>query len=165
MREDIEIYKAEISDMDKIDDLIVSINEEKTKITKYDDFNFYHSKDSLEEVLNGKNKNEMIFIARSKENFIGMINLSSSDSDYMFFIDRFVYIKYLYVDKNKFTDIKEYKDASKKLFEASISEAKKHGFKYICGDVLSEEEELRELFEINDMKNYKNRLYKKINTM
>lgn len=165
MREDIEIYKAEISDMDKIADLIVSINEEKTKITKYDDFNFYHSKDSLEEVLNGKNKNEMIFIARSKENFIGMINLSSSDSDYMFFIDRFVYIKYLYVDKNKFTDIKEYKDASKKLFEASISEAKKHGFKYICGDVLSEEEELRELFEINDMKNYKNRLYKKINTM
>ncbi len=53
----------------------------------------------------------------------------------------------------------------KKLFEASISEAKKHGFKYICGDVLSEEEELRELFEVNDMKNYKNRLYKKINTM
>ncbi|EKO1913228.1 N-acetyltransferase [Clostridium botulinum] len=165
MREDIEIYKADISDMDKIADLIVSINEEKTKITKYDDFNFYHSKDSLEEVLNGKNKNEIIFIARRKENFIGMINLSSSDSDYMFFIDRFVYIKYLYVDKNKFTDIKEYKDASKKLFEASISEAKKHGFKYICGDVLSEEEELRELFEVNDMKSYKNRLYKKINTM
>lgn len=165
MREDIEIYKAGISDMDKIADLIVSINEEKTKITKYDDFNFYHSKDSLEEVLNGKNKNEIIFIARSKENFIGMINLSSSDSDYMFFIDKFIYIKYLYVDKNKFTDIKKYKDASKKLFEASISEAKKHGFKYICGDVLSEEEELRELFEVNDMKNYKNRLYKKINTM
>ncbi|EPY2276458.1 GNAT family N-acetyltransferase [Clostridium sporogenes] len=165
MREDIEIYKAGISDMNKIADLIVSINEEKTKITKYDDFNFYHSKDSLEEVLNGKNKNEIIFIARNKENFIGMINLSSSDSDYMFFIDKFIYIKYLYVDKNKFTDIKEYKEASKKLFKASISEAKKHGFKYICGDVLSEEEELRELFELNDMKNYKNRLYKKINTM
>ncbi|HGG0416961.1 N-acetyltransferase [Clostridium botulinum] len=165
MREDIEIYKAGISDMDKIADLIVSINEEKTKITKYDDFNFYHSKNSLEEVLNGKNKNEIIFIARNKENFIGMINLSFRDSDYLFFIDKFLYIKYLYVDKNKFTDIKEYKDASKKLFEASISEAKKHGFKYICGDVLSEEEELRELFEVNDMKNYKNRLYKKINTM
>ncbi|NFE81733.1 GNAT family N-acetyltransferase [Clostridium sporogenes] len=165
MREDIEIYRAEISDMDKIANLIVSINEEKTKITKYDDFNFYHSKNSLEEVLNGKNKNEIIFIARSKENFIGMINLSSSDSDYMFFIDKFVYIKYLYVDKNKFTDIKEYKDIAKELFEASISEVKKHGFKYICGDVLSEEEELRELFEVNDMKNYKNRLYKKINTM
>lgn len=89
MREDIEIYKAEISDMDKIADLIVSINEEKTKITKYDDFNFYHSKDSLEEVLNGKNKNEMIFIARSKENFIGMINVSFSDSDYMFLLISF----------------------------------------------------------------------------
>ncbi|MCS4475316.1 N-acetyltransferase [Clostridium botulinum] len=165
MREDIEIYKADISDMDKIANLIVSINEEKTKITKYDDFNFYHSKNSLEEVLNGKNKNEMIFIARSKENFIGMINLSFSDSDYMFFIDKFLYIKYLYVNKNKFTDIQEYKDATQKLFAASISEAKKHGFKYICGDVLSEEEELRELFEMNDMKNYKNRLYKKINTM
>ncbi|WP_434293479.1 GNAT family N-acetyltransferase [Clostridium botulinum] len=165
MREDIEIYKAGISDMDKIADLIVSINEEKTKITKYDDFNFYHSKDSLEEVLNGKNKNEMIFIARSKENFIGMINLSFSNSDYMFFIDKFLYIKYLYVDKNKFTDIQGYKDATQKLFAASISEAEKHGFKYICGDVLSEEEELRELFEINDMENYKNRLYKKINTM
>ncbi len=165
MGEDIEIYKAEMSDMDKIADLIVSINEEKTKITKYNDFNFYHSKDSLEEVLNGKNKNEMIFIARSKENFIGMINMSFSDSDYMFFIDKFLYIKYLYVDKSKFTDIKEYKDATQKLFAASISEAKKHGFKYICGDVLSEEEELRELFEVNDMKNYKNRLYKKINTM
>lgn len=161
MREDIEIYKADISDMDKIANLIVSINEEKTKITKYDDFNFYHSKNSLEEVLNGKNKNEMIFIARSKENFIGMINLSFSDSDYMFFIDKFLYIKYLYVNKNKFTDIQEYKDATQKLFAASISEAKKHGFKYICGDVLSEEEELRELFEMNDMKNYKNRLYKK----
>ncbi|KEJ01738.1 N-acetyltransferase [Clostridium botulinum] len=165
MREDIEIYKADISDMDKIANLIVSINEEKTKITKYDDFNFYHSKNSLKEVLNGKNKNEMIFIARSKENFIGMINLSFSDSDYMFFIDKFLYIKYLYVNKNKFTDIQEYKDATQKLFAASISEAKKHGFKYICGDVLSEEEELRELFEMNDMKNYKNRLYKKINTM
>ncbi|MCS4470815.1 N-acetyltransferase [Clostridium botulinum] len=152
MREDIEIYKADISDMDKIANLIVSINEEKTKITKYDDFNFYHSKNSLEEVLNGKNKNEMIFIARSKENFIGMINLSFSDSDYMFFIDKFLYIKYLYVNKNKFTDIQEYKDATQKLFAASISEAKKHGFKYICGDVLSEEEELRELFEMNDMK-------------
>ncbi|HDK7155111.1 TPA: N-acetyltransferase [Clostridium botulinum] len=165
MREDIEIYKAEISDMDKIANLIVSINEEKTKITKYDDFNFYHSKDSLEKVLNGKNKNEMIFIARSKESFIGMINLSFSDSDYMFFIDKFIYIKYLYVDRNKFIDTQEYKEATQKLFEVSISEAKKHGFKYICGDVLSEEEELRELFEVNDMKNYKNRLYKKINTM
>lgn len=89
MREDIEIYKADISDMDKIANLIVSINEEKTKITKYDDFNFYHSKNSLEEVLNGKNKNEMIFIARSKENFIGMINLSFSDSDYMFLLISF----------------------------------------------------------------------------
>lgn len=69
------------------------------------------------------------------------------------------------MNKNKFTDIQEYKDATQKLFAASISEAKKHGFKYICGDVLSEEEELRELFEMNDMKNYKNRLYKKINTM
>ncbi|MDU7251610.1 MAG: GNAT family N-acetyltransferase [Clostridium sp.] len=165
MREDIEIYKAGISDMDKIADLIVAINEEKTKITKYDDFNFYHSKNSLKEVLNGKNKNEMIFIARNKENFIGMINLSFSDSDYMFFIDKFLYIKYLYVDKDKFIDTQEYKDIAKKLFEASINEAREHGFKYICGDVLSEEEELRELFEINDMKNYKNRLYKKINTM
>ncbi|NFS07031.1 GNAT family N-acetyltransferase [Clostridium botulinum] len=165
MREDIEIYKAGISDMDKIADLIVSINEEKTKITKYDDFNFYHSKNSLKEVLNGENKNEIIFIAMDKESVVGMINLSFSDSDYMFFIDKFLYIKYLYVDKNKFIYIKEYKDVAKKLFVASISEAKKHGFKYICGDVLSEEEELRELFEVNDMKNYKNRLYKKINTM
>ncbi|KEJ00004.1 hypothetical protein N494_03045 [Clostridium botulinum A2B7 92] len=165
MREDIEIYKAEISDMDKIADLIVSINEEKTKITKYDDFNFYHSKNSLKEVLNGKNKNEIIFIARNKENIIGMINLSFRDSDYLFFIDKFLYIKYLYVDKDKFIDTQEYKDIAKKLFEASISEAKKYGFKYICGDVLSEEEELRKLFEVNDMKNYKNRLYKKINTM
>ncbi|MFV3011135.1 GNAT family N-acetyltransferase [Clostridium botulinum] len=165
MGEDIEIYKAEISDMDKIADLIVSINEEKIRITKYNDFNFYHSKNSLKEVLNGKNKNEIIFIAMDKENVVGMINLSFSDSDYMFFIDKFLYIKYLYVDKNKFTDTQEYKDVTQKLFAASISEAKKHGFKYICGDVLSEEEELRELFEVNDMKNYKNRLYKKINTM
>ncbi len=89
MREDIEIYKAEISDMDKIADLIVSINEEKTKITKYDDFNFYHSKNSLKEVLNGKNKNEIIFIARNKENFIGMINLSFRDSDYLFLLISF----------------------------------------------------------------------------
>lgn len=89
MREDIEIYKAGISDMDKITDLIVSINEKKTKITKYDDFNFYHSKNSLKEVLNGKNKNEMIFIARSKENFIGMINLSFRDSDYLFLLISF----------------------------------------------------------------------------
>ncbi len=93
MREDIEIYKAGISDMDKITDLIVSINEKKTKITKYDDFNFYHSKNSLKEVLNGKNKNEIIFIARNKENFIGMINLSFRDSDYLFFIDKFFIYK------------------------------------------------------------------------
>ncbi|MBA4507618.1 N-acetyltransferase [Clostridium sporogenes] len=165
MREDIEIYKAGISDMDKIADLIVAINEEKTKITKYDDFNFYHSKNSLKEVLNGKNKNEMIFIARNKENFIGMINLSFSDSDYMFFIDKFVYIKYLYVDKNKFIDTQEREEVVKRLFTASINKAKEHGFKYICGDVLSEEGELRELFKMNEMKNYKNRLYKKINTM
>ena len=69
------------------------------------------------------------------------------------------------MDKDKFIDTQEYKDIAKKLFEASINEAREHGFKYICGDVLSEEEELRELFEVNDMKNYKNRLYKKINTM
>ncbi len=59
------------------------------------------------------------------------------------------------MDKNKFTDTQEYKEATQKLFEASISEAKKYGFKYICGDVLSEEEELRELFEVNDMKTIK----------
>lgn len=32
MREDIEIYKAGISDMDKITDLIVSINEKRRKL-------------------------------------------------------------------------------------------------------------------------------------
>lgn len=165
MREDIEIRKAEIEDMDKIANFILDINERRTSIMKYDDFKLYHSRNSLEEVLNHKNKSEIILVAMNKESLVGMINLSFSNSDYMFFVDRFVYIKYMYVDKNKLTNTEEFEYIAKKLFEAVISESKKHRFKYICGDVLSEEDELRELFEMNDMKNYRNRLCKKIKTM
>ncbi|MCR1934568.1 GNAT family N-acetyltransferase [Clostridium tepidum] len=162
MIEHIRIRKADINDMDKIADLISSINEKKTKITKYDDFNFKHSKDSLKEVLSGKNKNEILFIAICKENFLGMINISFNNPDYIFFIDKFAYIKYMYVDKNKLIDKQKYEYVAKELFEVAISEGKKYGFKYICGDVLTEEDELKELFEMNDMKNYKRRMQKKV---
>ncbi|EJO5347411.1 GNAT family N-acetyltransferase [Clostridium botulinum] len=165
MREYIKIRKADINDMDKIADLILSINEQKGKITKYNDFNFNHSKESLREVLSGKNKNEMIFIAMDKENFVGMIDFYFSDSNYMFFIDKFVYIKYLYVDKNKFIYTQDYSYVSKRLFETLINKAKEYGVKYVCADVLSKEDELKELFEMNEMTNYKNRLYKKVNAV
>ncbi len=166
MVEHIKIGKADIKDMDKIYDLISSINKKKEKIIKYDDFNSNHSKDSLREALSDKNKNEMIFIAMDKENFLGILDMSFNNSDYMFFIDKFAYIKYMYVNKNKLIDTQEYEYVAKELFETAISEAKEYGFKYVCGgDVLTEEDELRELFEMNHMKNYKKRLQKNVSTM
>ena len=99
VKEDIVIQSANISYLNEILSIIMDIDDKRNNIMKYNDFEFKHSENSLEEVLNNKNKNEIIFIARHKEKLIGMINILFSNPNYIFFVDKFAYVKYLYVEK------------------------------------------------------------------
>jgi hypothetical protein len=162
MNEDIEITNADITDLDKILSIMISIDNKRNNIIKYNDFEFKHSKESLEKVLNNENKDEIIFIAIYNENLIGILNILFSNPDYNFFADKFIYIKYLYIENNESIKTENRRYISEKLFGFAINKAKEYGFKYICGDVLDDEDELKELFKINSMENYRNRLYKRI---
>lgn len=163
VKEDIVIQSANISYLNEILSIIMDIDDKRNNIMKYNDFEFKHSENSLEEVLNNKNKNEIIFIARHKEKLIGMINILFSNPNYIFFVDKFAYVKYLYVEKSELVSEEERKDISEKLFNIAMEKIKKYGFRYICGDILDGDDDLKELFQINCMKKYRSRLYKKIN--
>ncbi|GAA0124208.1 GNAT family N-acetyltransferase [Clostridium sp. CTA-19] len=164
MKGNIEVRKANISDINRINDIMFCINDLRAKSTEYDDYKIYHSRSSLEEVLKG-NKDEMIFIAVKNKRLIGMLNFSFNNPNYMFFADKFIYINYLYVDTDYLQDEYKIECVTKKLFDNTIIEMKKYGFKYICADVLSKEYELREILEKNHMKSYRHRLCKKIKTV
>lgn len=165
MRENIEIRQANINDINYLLTIMSEINKKRDDMIEYDDFKLNHSKNSLEEVLEGKNENEIIFVAIHNEKIIGILNLLFSAPDYIFFVDKFVYIKYLYLDQNESSTSEDREYISKKLFDSGINISKKYGFKYICGDVLNGENELEDLFKTNEMKNYRSRLCKKLNNI
>ncbi|GAA0696617.1 GNAT family N-acetyltransferase [Paraclostridium ghonii] len=163
MREKIKIQQANIDDLHFLLDIISKIDKKRDDMIIYDDFRLWNSKNSLEEVLNGKNKNEAIIVAKDNEKIIGILNLLFSPPDYIFFVDKFAYIKYLYVDQPKLKTLEYVEYISKELFDYAISISKTNGFKYICGDVLAGENELEYLFKSNEMKDYRSRLCKKLN--
>lgn len=163
MREKIRIQQANMCDINYLLTIIPKIDKKKDSITIYDDFNLNHSKNTLKSVLNKEDKNEIIIVAKDDEKIIGFLNLLFSPPDYIFFIDKFAYIKYLYVDQNKLKTPKAKESISKELFNYAINISKTNGFRYICGDVLTEDSELEYLFKLNDMKDYRSRLCKKLN--
>ncbi|GAA0713481.1 GNAT family N-acetyltransferase [Paraclostridium ghonii] len=165
MRENIKIQQADIDDMNYLLDIMSKIDKKRDNMIIYDDFRLTHSKNSLEEVLSGKNENEAIIVAKDNEKIIGILNLLFSTPDYIFFVDKFVYIKYLYVDQDKLKTLEDREDISKELFDYAINISKSNGFKYICGDVLIGDNELESLFKTNEMKDYRSRFCKNLNKL
>ncbi|WP_371025375.1 GNAT family N-acetyltransferase [Paraclostridium ghonii] len=163
MRENIKIQQADIDDINYLLDIISKIDKKRDNMIIYDDFRLTHSKNSLEEVLSGKNENEAIIVAKDNEKIIGILNLLFSPPDYIFFVDKFVYIKYLYVDQDKLKTLEDREYISKELFDYAMNISKSNGFKYICGDVLTGDNELESLFKTNEMKDYRSRFCKNLN--
>lgn len=163
MRENIKIQQADIDDINYLLDIMSQIDKKRDNMIIYDDFRLTHSKNSLEEVLSGKNENEAIIVAKDNEKIIGILNLLFSPPDYIFFVDKFVYIKYLYVDQDKLKTLEDREYISKELFDYAINISKSNGFKYICGDVITGDNELKSLFKTNEMKDYRSRFCKNLN--
>lgn len=163
MRENIKIQQADIDDINYLLDIMSQIDKKRDNMIIYDDFRLTHSKNSLEEVLSGKNENEAIIVAKDNEKIIGILNLLFSPPDYIFFVDKFVYIKYLYVDQDKLKTLEDREYISKELFDYAINISKSNGFKYICGDVITGDNELESLFKRNEMKDYRSRFCKNLN--
>lgn len=161
--EKIKLQQACIDDLNYLLDIMSKIDKKREDMIIYDDFRLSHSKNSLEEVLNSKTENELIIIAKDNEKIIGILNLIFSPPDYIFFVDKFIYIKYLYVDQDKLKTLEDREYISKELFDHAINISKRNGFKYICGDVLTGDNELEGLFKTNEMKAYRSRFCKKLN--
>ncbi|KKY03014.1 hypothetical protein VN21_00085, partial [Paraclostridium benzoelyticum] len=68
-----------------------------------------------------------------------------------------------YVDQDKLKTLEDREYISKELFDHAINISKRNGFKYICGDVLTGDNELEGLFKTNEMKAYRSRFCKKLN--
>lgn len=159
---DIKIECGKIEDIDYIFNVIEEIERKKESISKYIDIEEAYSKDRLKSILNKEVKEEVILIAKSinDDRILGIINLKFQKPDYIFFVDKFVYVKYMYLDADIIEADKKF--ISEELFKETIKISKKYGFKYLCSDVLEGEKEVKKILEDNRLRKYRNRLCKKI---
>jgi len=154
-KDEIVIKVPDKGDYDNIWELIETINDEQDRMRTFEDFNVKHSKETLKNLIESENEMEQIWIAILKGKIIGMININYQKPDYLFFDDKYVYIKYLYVQEGM-------EVCSKLLVDAVIEEAKQYGFEYICSDLKMEDSRTEQLLKENLFEDYRFRLAKEL---
>lgn len=135
--------------------IVESIHKKQESKLLYEDFNINHTKESFRELIEKGMEEERIWVALLHEKIIGFINIKYQAPDYMFFDDKYVYIRYFYMEGNR----QEY---AEQLIETVVKDAKQYGFEYICGDLIPDDEEMEQLYEKNEFENYRIRLAKKL---
>lgn len=154
-QDEIRIKVPESSDFDNVWSLIEKINIEQKKMTTYEDFNTEHSKKSLKQLIVNGDETERIWIASLNEKIIGMININYQRSDYLFFDDKYVFIKYVYVEEGM-------EECLQMLFDTVITDAKQYGFEYICTDVKVGDARVDKLLQDNSFEDFRFRLAKEL---
>ena len=135
--------------------IVETIHKKQETKLLYEDYNINHTKESFRELIEKGMKEERIWVALLHEKIIGFINIKYQAPDYMFFDDKYVYIRYFYIEGNK----QEY---AEQLIETVVKDAKQYGFEYMCGDLIPDDEEMEQLYEKNEFENYRIRLAKKL---
>ena len=119
------------------------------------------SEEEIHNILNAQVEDQCIFIALKGEEIVAAANIKLNRSDYIFFVENYVLIKYLYVREDIERTSRE--NIIEALIEAIIKDIKQYDFKYICADIGITEKELLHVYEKNGLKKYRNRLYKEVN--
>lgn len=149
------IRKSEISDIDMLWDLIEEIHKKQEKILLYEDFNTRHTKETLARFIEQGSDTERIWVSCLDKKIIGFIDIEYKAADYLFFDDKYVFIRYFYVEQNE-------KELSQQLMNVAIEDAKQYGFEYVCGDMLANDTVMEELYEKNNFERYRIRLAKEL---
>lgn len=149
------IRKPEIMDIDEIWNKMKRIHKKQEEILLYEDFNERHTKETLIKLIKEGSTAERIWVACLHEKIIGFIDIEYKAADYMFFDDKYVYIRYFYMEQKE-------KELSEQLMNMVIADAKQYGFEYVCGDMLANDKTMEELYVKNDFECYRIRLAKKL---
>ncbi len=151
----ISIKVPERVELEEVWSMMERIHEKQKKYLVYEDVHTEHTKETLRKVIEHEEKMERIWIACMEEKVIGLIDVIFRGPDYMFFDDKYVEIRYFYVEE-------QMQQSSNLLMETAIHEARQYGFEYMCGDVLSDDEVQRTLYGNNQFEDYRIRLARKL---
>lgn len=155
-KSEIIIRKAELDDLNEIWNIMKKIHKKQDLLKYYEDFNTRHTRDSIEKaLLKGTGEYEKIWTACFENEIKGFLDIQYKASDYLFFADKYIFIRYFYVCNNE-------QDIAEKLMNHAIQESKKYGFEYMCGDIVPEDQEMRELYSRNGLEEYRNRMAKQL---
>ena len=155
MEKNIDIRRAKIEDINAIWEIIQELNKNKEEFLSYEDKNDNHTKESLLAILQPDINTESIWLACVNKRICGLLDIEYRKADYLFFNDKYMFIRYLTVQDNE-TEIVE------KLMDTAIVDAKKYGFEYICGDMIPEDTYQNELLKKSGLDEYRFRLSKKL---
>ncbi len=149
------IRKAVFEDVEAIWSVMEKVHQRQNQFIRFEDIDEKHTKESLKEILEKENVYESIWVFCENDKIVGLIDVEYKNADYLFFDDKYVYIKYFYVKDNK-------KEISEQLMDIVLEKAKQYDFHYICGDVLPEDNMQTELYEQNQLEYFRIRLAKKL---
>ncbi len=120
---------------------------------RINDYNIYHSKNSLGRVLSDSSYREKVLIARKDDKVTGVADFTLCRPDYLFFENEFGYIRYLVADDD---------ETRKALYDAVKERLKNSKIRYVAKDVWNtESEEYKNLSELG-MKKHRTRLFKEL---
>lgn len=146
------IKEASISDYDIVWKEIKDIAPSECG-KRINDYNIYHSENSLERVLSDSSYREKVLIAKRDDKVTGVADFTLCRPDYLFFENEFGYIRYLVADDD---------ETRKALYDAVKERLKKSKIRYVAKDVWNtENEEYENLSELG-MKKHRTRLFKEL---
>lgn len=151
---DIHIRIPVKEDLEEVWDMMDKIHKKQQELLTYEDFHTEHTKETLGQLIENGNEAERIWIACDDTKIVGLIDIQYKSPDYMFFDDKYVYVRYFYEE--------EAVTCSEMLMDTAIEDARKYGFTYMCGDVLSEDKDMESLYGKNQFENYRLRLAKNL---
>lgn len=142
-------------DLESLWNIMNSLHLKQKAMMEYEDCNTRHTKETLEQLLRNGEEEERIWAAFENEKMIGFIDIQYKKPDYLFFDDKYVFIRYFYVEECE-------NACSEDLINTAIEDAKKYGFEYICGDVISKDSDMEKMYMENHFEHYRIRLSKEL---
>lgn len=145
------------NDLESLWNIMNSLHQKQETMMEYEDFSTRHTRETLEQLLRNGEEEERIWAAYENGKIIGFIDIEYKKADYLFFDDKYVYIRYLYVEECE-------PACSEDLIDTAIGDAKKYGFEYMCGDIASKDSDMEKMYVENHFEHYRIRLSKKMGT-
>lgn len=146
------IREAETEDCDLIWERIKNVTPSELG-KNINDYNIYHSKKSLENVLSDDTSREKILLALDGGKLVGIADFSYCYPDYLFFESEFGYIRYLITDNF---------ETQKTLYDEIKERLKNSNIRYVVKDLWTSEEKEYKDYQTLGMKKQRTRLYKEL---